>query len=155
MPLADGTKPDGRTLTIARIKTTAPADVDAPLASEFDYVCGMHARSLDLSANPVDTTIPDCENPGAPLVNSQESGRQNRQFQGSGLIVVNDVTKAMLEDARLAKKSWYMIAVPGWGTFAGIYSVSASLSGDMEDKLQYNLTFTLADGGSEVFTAEA
>lgn len=146
---------NGRELTIARYTTGTPAGATQQQnAANYSFVCGARSRSFDMSAEEIDRTIPNCLDPSQPVVASSKPGRQRRQFKCSGIMILNAQGKAMLDDARLARLNYYNISVPGYGDFSGLYSVSTSLAGEMEDDMTYDATFTLADASTELFEAD-
>ncbi|MBN9010811.1 MAG: phage tail protein, partial [Rhizobiales bacterium] len=61
----------------------------------FTSVCGLRSRSFSLSNNEVDTTVPDCDDPGAVVQKSSTPGIQDRTFQGAGLFTNNAAGKAL------------------------------------------------------------
>jgi len=122
----------------------------------FIFVCGIRTRSFSISNAQVDTTVPLCENPGAPIVATARPGRQTLQFQGDGLFDTDEVGKAVADDARLQRTKVYQIIIPGYGTYEGPFMVADfEFSGEMEDQLAFSATWVPTDAGLLDFTAAA
>ncbi|PWJ73829.1 TP901-1 family phage major tail protein [Pseudaminobacter salicylatoxidans] len=134
----------GRLLLI-KIKT-APAT--------FANLCGMKTRSFNLSANEVDTTIPDCNNPGGAVQKTAEPGIVNRSFSGSGAFVSGATQAALMTNVRNGTVFDAQVVVPGEGTYEGPWMVSDfEFTGEMEGNMEFSATFSAA--GPLSFTAEA
>lgn len=117
-------------------------------------LCGFRARSFNLSANEVDTTIPDCDNPGGPVQKTGRPGVTQRTFSGSGLFVSGAVAAIVLGHVRAGTTLEADVVVPGDGTYSGMWMISNfEYSGDMEGDLEFSATFSAAAALS--FTAEA
>lgn len=111
----------------------------------FDNLCGLMARSFNLSANEVDTTIPDCDNPGGAVQKTAEPGIVNRTFTGSGKFVSGATQATLLGHVRAATVFNAQVIVPGDGTYAGSWMVSDfEFSGEMEGTMEFSATFTAA-----------
>ncbi|QIB32636.1 phage tail tube protein [Ancylobacter pratisalsi] len=122
----------------------------------FSTVCGVRTRSLQMSNAQIDTTIPDCDDPSAPIVATAAPGRQTLTFSGDGLFVSSDSGVAVADDARLQRVTNYQIRVVGYGVFEGPFMVADfELSGDMEEKMAFSATWVPTDAGTLTFTAEA
>lgn len=120
----------------------------------FTNVCGIQTRSFNLSANEVDTTIPDCENPGAAVQRTAEPGIVNRTFSGSGKFVSGANADALLAHVRGATSFNAKVIVPGDGTYTGQWFVSEfEFSGEMEGNMDFSATFVAA--GPLTFEAES
>lgn len=120
----------------------------------FNPLCGLKDRSFDLSANSVDTTKPDCLNPGGPVQKTGRPGIVSRTFQGSGTFVSSAMMKAFMVHVINATIFNGQVIVPGLGTFEGPYFVTNfQASGDMENDLQFTATFEAA--APLEYTAEA
>ncbi len=116
-------------------------------------LCGMKTRSFNLSANEVDTTMPDCVNPGGAVQKTTEPGIVSRTFTGSGKFV-SGVTQALLMGhVRDGTVFYAEVVVPGDGTYAGFWMVSNfELSGEDEGTMEFSATFSAA--GPLAFTGE-
>ena len=122
--------------------------------STFDNLCGMKTRSFNLSANEVDTTIPDCLNPGGAVQKTGEPGIVARTFAGSGAFVSGATQSVLMGHVRAGEKFEAQVVVPGEGTYAGWWMVSDfEFTGEMEGNMEFSATFTAA--GPLTFTAEA
>lgn len=120
----------------------------------FANLCGLKTRSFNLSANEVDTTIPDCENPGGAVQKTAEPGIVNRSFNGSGAFVSGATQATLMGHVRGATVFNAQVVVPGEGTYAGSWMVSDfEFTGEMEGNMEFSATFSAA--GPLTFTAEA
>ena len=90
----------------------------------FANLCGLKTRSFNLSANEVDTTIPDCLNPGAVVQKTAEPGIANRTFSGSGAFVSGGTQAILMGHVRNATVFNAEVVVPGEGEYAGSWMVS-------------------------------
>lgn len=119
----------------------------------FTNLCGITTRSFNLSANEVDTTMPDCANPGGPVQRTVEPGIVNRTFSGSGKFVSGAQTAAFMTHVREATIFNAKVLVPGDGTYTGPWMVSEfEFSGEMEGNMDFSSTFVAA--GPLTFVAE-
>jgi predicted secreted protein len=120
----------------------------------FANVCGIQTRSFNLSATEVDTTIPDCVNPGNAVVRTAEPGIVNRTFSGSGKFVSGATSDILMDHVNAATVFNAQVVVPGLGEYEGSWMVSEfEFSGEMEGNMDFNATFVAA--GPLEFTAEA
>lgn len=120
----------------------------------FSALCGIQTRSFNMSANEVDTTIPDCENPENTPQRTVEPGIKSRTFNGSGKYVKSANTTAFMQHVINSTKFPAQVVVPGLGEFEGDWMVSDfELSGEQEGNLDFSATFAAA--GPLEFTAEA
>ena len=119
----------------------------------FKNLCGITTRSFNMSANSVDTTIPDCNNPEATPQKTGVPGIKQRTFTGSGKFVagadsatfINHVNDATIFNAR--------VIVPGLGTYTGPWFVTDfEFSGEAEGMMDFSATFEAA--GPLEFEAE-
>jgi len=135
----------GRTLLI-KIGNGAVPEV-------FTILCGFRARSLNLSTNEVDTTTPDCTNPGGPVQKTSIPGISNRTFSGSGLFESGSTSRILLDHVRDSTVFNAEVIVPGDGSYKGPWMVSDfEFSGDVEGSMEFSATFAAA--GAVPFTAE-
>lgn len=119
----------------------------------FSSLCGITTRSFNMSANEVDTTIPDCNNPGNTPQKTAEPGIKSRTFSGSGKFVKGAISTAFMEHVNDATKFNAKVIVPGLGTYTGAWFVSEfEFSGEMEGNMDFSATFVA--GGQLAFTAE-
>lgn len=119
----------------------------------FTNICGIKTRSFNMSANEVDTTVPDCDNPENPPQKTSAPGILDQSFSGSGLFTNTAAGKQMLDDARGGVTRNYQVVVPGYGTFEGPYGVfNLELAGELEGNLEFSATFRQTSPGT--FTAE-
>lgn len=124
--------------------------------SPEDYLnmCGFKTRSFNLSANEIDTTIPDCNNPGGKIQKTSEPGIVNRSFSGSGAFVSGATSAILMGHVREGEIFNAQVIVPGDGTYTGPWMVSDfEYSGEMEGNMEFSATFSAA--GPLTFTAEA
>jgi TP901-1 family phage major tail protein len=129
---------------------------EATPAGTFVFVCGIRTRSFSISNAQVDTTVPNCADPAAPIVATARPGRQTLSFSGDGLFDNGIVGKAVAEDARQQRTTNYQIIVPGYGSFEGPFMVGDfEFSGEMEDQLAFSASWVPTDAGALEFTAEA
>jgi predicted secreted protein len=119
----------------------------------FSNMCGITTRSFNMSTSEVDTTIPDCNNPGGPLVRTAEPGTQNRTFSGSGKFVSGANAKTLLDHVRAGSTFSAKVIVPGDGVYTGTWFVSEfEFSGEAEGNMDFSATFVAAS--PPVFAAE-
>lgn len=138
----------GRTLLIKISNDDAE-----PGPETFSNLCGLTTRSFSMSANDVDTTIPNCENPGGPVIKTGEPGIQSRTFSGSGKFVSGANSKKLLDHVRAGEIFRGQIVVPGDGTYTGPWYVTDwEFSGEMEGNMDFSATFNPA--GPPAFVAE-
>lgn len=122
--------------------------------STFDNLCGLKTRSFNLSANEVDTTVPDCNNPGGAVQKTAEPGIVNRTFSGSGAFISGATQAVLMGHVRAGEAFDAQVVVPGEGTYDGSWMVSDfEFSGEMEGNMEFSATFTAA--GPLTHTAEA
>ncbi len=120
----------------------------------FANLCGLTTRSFNLSANEIDTTVPDCDNPGAAVQKTSEPGIVNRTFTGSGKFISGATQATLLGHVRAGTVFNAQVVVPGDGTYSGSWMVSDyETSGEMEGNMEFSATFSAA--GPLTFTAEA
>lgn len=125
-----------------------------PGPETFSNLCGVQTRSFNLSANDVDTTIPDCENPGDTPQKTGRPGIKSRTFQGSGKYVKGAKTTAFMQHVIDATVFRAQVVVPGLGSFeGGWYVTDFTLDGEQEGTMGFDGTFNPA--GPLTFTAEA
>lgn len=123
----------GRELVIKR-------ESDTP--GTFVFVCGIRTRSLSISNAQIDTTVPDCTDPAAPISATAMPGRQTITFSGDGLFDSAEVGVQVADDARLQRTPNYQVIVPGYGMFEGPFMVGDfEFSGEMEDPLNFSATW--------------
>ena len=119
----------------------------------FTNLCGIQTRSFNMSANDVDTTIPDCTNPGATPQKTGVPGIKNRTFTGSGTFVAGANQTAFMAYVTNATVFNAKVIVPGLGTFTGAWYVTDfTLNGDQEGTMGFDGTFMA--GGALTFVAE-
>jgi TP901-1 family phage major tail protein len=119
----------------------------------FSALCGIQTRSFNMSANEVDTTIPDCLNPSATPQRTAEPGIKNRTFSGSGKFVKSASSTAFMQHVNDASVFNAEVVVPGLGTYTGPWFVSEfEFSGEQEGNMDFSATFVAA--GPLAFEAE-
>lgn len=119
----------------------------------FANLCGLTTRSFNMSANEVDTTIGNCENPEETPQKTAEPGIKNRTFSGSGKFVAGTSTSAFIGHVNDATKFNAKVIVPGLGTYTGPWFVSDfEFSGELEGNMDFSATFVAA--GPLTFVAE-
>lgn len=127
---------------------------DAGAPESFANLCGLKTRSFNLSANEIETTIPDCDNPGGPVQKTSVPGITNRTFSGSGKFVSGATQAILMSHVQAATVFNAKVLVPGVGTYAGSWMVSDfEFSGEDEGTMEFSATFTAA--GPLTHTAEA
>ena len=118
----------------------------------FDIVCVVEQRSLNINNEEVDTTKPDCDNPGGVLKYSSIGGVQSVRWSGSGAYVSSATQALVLRDILEQTKSEYQVTVPSVGTFEGpMTMLSANFQGDKSGELTCDLAGVF--DGSVVFAA--
>lgn len=126
---------------------------DGASPETFSNVCGIQTRSFNLSASEVDTTVPDCDNPGNAVQRTAEPGIVNRTFNGSGKWVSGANSSLLLDHVTDATTFNAEVVVPGLGTYSGSWFVSEfEFSGEMEGNMDFSATFVAA--GPLTFEAE-
>lgn len=130
---------------------------DGASPEAFSFVCGIRTRTFSMSNASIDTTVPSCEDPSAPIVATARPGRQTITFSGDGLFDSNAAGKAIADAARNQDiETNYQVIVPGYGTFEGPFFISDfQWSGDMEDPLAFSATWTPLDASQLTFTPES
>lgn len=119
----------------------------------FVNLCGLKTRSFNLSANEIDTTIPDGTNPGGPVQKTAEPGIVNRTFSGSGAFVPGGTQAILMAHVRNATVFNAQVVVPGEGEYEGPWMVSDfEFTGEMEGNMEFSAKFSAA--GPLDFTAE-
>lgn len=119
----------------------------------FANLCGIKTRSFNLSANEVDTTIPDCADPGGPVQKTGEPGIVSRTFSGSGAFVSGGTQTILMGHVRNGTVFNAQVIVPGDGEYDGSWMVSDfEFTGEMEGNMEFSATFSAA--GPLEFTAE-
>ena len=118
-----------------------------------DFVCGIRTRSWSISNAEIDTTIPDCDDPSLPIVQTSEPGVQTLEFTGDGLFENDTAAKMVADDARLQRSPVYEVIVPGYGTWLGPMAVfNYQWSGDQAEKLGFSATWRPTDASLLTFT---
>lgn len=126
---------------------------DGATPEVFANLCGIKTQSFNLSASEVDTTTPDCTNPGNAVQRTVEPGIVNRTFSGTGAFVSGGTQAILMGHVRNATVFNAEVIVPGDGEYAGPWMVSEfEFSGEMEGNMEFNATFVAA--GPLTFTAE-
>lgn len=119
----------------------------------FANLCGLKTRSFNLSANEIDTTTPDCTNPGGPVQKTSEPGIVNRTFSGSGAFVSGGPQAILMAHVRNGTVFNAQVVVPGEGEYEGSWMVSDfEFTGEMEGNMAFSATFSAA--GPLTFAAE-
>ncbi|MBZ9808129.1 phage tail tube protein [Mesorhizobium sp. ESP-6-2] len=119
----------------------------------FSNLCGVQTRSFNMSANDVDTTIPNCTNPGDTPQKTGTPGIKNRTFTGSGKFVAGASQTAFMQHVIDATVFNAKVIVPGLGTFTGSWYVTDfTLNGEQEGTMGFDGTFMA--GGALSFVAE-
>lgn len=126
---------------------------DGETPEEFKNLCGVNTSSFNMSANEVDTTVVDCENPDKTPQKTAEPGIKNRTFTGSGKFIAGASTATFMEFVEAATIFNAKVIVPALGTFTGPWFVSDfEFSGEMEGTMAFSATFVAA--GPLEFEAE-
>lgn len=143
--MADGQQ-IGRLLLIKMGNGATPTEV-------FTNLAGFKARSFNLSANEIETTIPDKTNPGGPVQRTSRPGITQRTFSGSGNFFTDVDSKLLMTKVRGAQIFNAEVIVPGDGSYKGPFMCSEfEFSGDEENNMEFSATFSAA--GALTFTIE-
>ncbi|QGA55865.1 phage tail tube protein [Brucella sp. 2280] len=119
----------------------------------FNNLCGLTTRSFNMSANEVDTTTTNCQNPEETPQRTAEPGIKNRTFSGQGQFIAGSNNTAFVQHVNDATKFNAQVVVPGLGSYTGPWFVSEfELTGEMEGNMTFNATFVAA--GALTFEAE-
>ncbi|MEI5682355.1 phage tail protein [Mesorhizobium sp. CGMCC 1.15528] len=119
----------------------------------FSNLCGIQTRSFNMSANDVDTTIPDCVTPANTPQKTGTPGIKNRTFSGSGKYVAGASSTAFIQHVTDATVFNAKVIVPGLGTFTGAWYVTDfTFNGEQEGTMGFDATFVAA--GVLTFAAE-
>lgn len=120
----------------------------------FTNLCGINTRSFNLSANEVETTSPDCNNPGGPVQRTVVPGIVQRKFTGSGKFFKGPTSTIFMGHVRNGTVFNAKVSVPGDGTYTGSWMASDfEYSGEMEGNMDFSTTISAA--GPLTFVAEA
>ncbi len=120
----------------------------------FNPLCGFETTSFNMSANEVDTTTVNCENPAETPQKTAEPGIKNRTFSGNGKYIAGVNSSAFVKHVTDATKFNAEVIVPGLGSFTGPWFVSDfEFGGEMEGNMTFSATFVAA--GQLAFEAEA
>lgn len=112
----------------------------------FSNLCGLQTRSFNMSANDVDTTIPDCTDPGATPQKTGVPGIKNRTFSGSGKYVAGASSATFIGHVEAAEIFNAKVIVPGLGTYTGAWYVTDfTFNGEQEGTMGFDATFNAAD----------
>lgn len=126
---------------------------DGASPETFTNLCGLQTRSFNMSANDVDTTIPDCDNPEDTPQKTGVPGIKNRTFTGSGKYVAGANSAAFIAHVVAAETFNAEVVVPGLGSFTGAWYVTDfTFSGEQEGNMDFSATFNA--GGPLEFEAE-
>lgn len=124
-----------------------------PGPETFKNLCGLQTTSFNMSANDVDTTIPDCENPGATPQKTGVPGIKQRTFTGSGKFVAGASTSTFITHVNDATIFNAQVIVPGLGSYTGPWYVTDfTFNGEQEGTMGFDGTFNAA--GPLTFEAE-
>lgn len=127
---------------------------DGASPETFNALCGVQTRSFNMSADDVDTTIPDCENPENTPQKTGVPGIKQRTFTGSGKFVKSTNSSAFIAHVMNGETFNAEVVVPGLGTFTGPWYVTDfTFNGDQTGTMGFDATFMAADVLS--FEAEA
>lgn len=111
----------------------------------FTNLCGIKTRSFNLSTSEVDTTVPDCTNPGGPVQKTSEPGIASRTFSGSGAFVKGATSELLMEHVNASSVFNAKVIVPGLGTYTGSWFVTDfEFTGETEGNMEFSATFTAA-----------
>jgi len=146
MLMADGQQ-TGRLLLIK------VSNGDSPVT--YSALCGFKTSTFNMSANSVDTTTPDCANPGNIPQKTAIAGIVSRTFSGSGKFIKSALVTDFIADVIAGTQIDAEVTVPGVGTFTGMWAVTSyELSNpDMEATMEFSATFEAAS--ALTFEAEA
>ncbi|NNU59728.1 phage major tail protein, TP901-1 family [Ochrobactrum soli] len=126
---------------------------DGATPEVFTNLCGLQTRSFNMSANSVDTTIPDCQNPGATPQKTGVPGIKQRTFTGSGKFVAGANSAYFVSKVNDAAIFNAIVIVPGLGSYEGPWFVTDfEFSGEQEGNMDFSATFEAA--GPLTFEAE-
>lgn len=117
-----------------------------PGPETFSNLCGLATRSFNMSANSVDTTVMNCEDPAATPQATSEPGIKQRNFSGAGKFIAGGAASTFVAYVNDAVKFNAKVIVPGLGTYTGSWYVSDyTLSGEVEGNMDFDATFNAAD----------
>lgn len=138
---------------ISRLLLIKLSDGGSP--KTYENMCGFRTSTFNMSANSVDTTIPDCTDPSAVPQKTSIAGILSRTFSGSGKVVSSTAYKSFMADVVAGDQIDAEVAVPGLGSFTGMWAVTSYefSAPDMEGTLEFSATFEAA--GPLTFEAEA
>ena len=128
---------------------------DPDNAGEFLMICGIKTHSFEVTANMIETTVPDCTDRSAPLHKTTRYGKKELSIEGEGLFQDHAAVKLAVAAFEAQTPLDGKIVVPGLGTYAcaaGWNITKLSFGGDMEEDLSMTIGFMPA--GKYVFTAE-
>ncbi|WP_412063975.1 phage tail tube protein [Rhizobium sp. SYY.PMSO] len=108
----------------------------------FSNFCGLKTRSFTLSADRVDTTTPNCANPGGKVVQTSRPGVQSVSFTGAGK-AINGATMATFRGyVRNNEPFNAQVVVPGDGIYEAQWTVTNfELSGDETNTMEFSATW--------------
>lgn len=105
-------------------------------------LCGLTTRSFSMGNAQVDTTVPNCANPGGKVVQTSRPGQQTVTFNGSGKFIKGVNTKRFVGYVRENKPFTAEVVVPGDGSYTAQWMVSDfQFSGDGTNTMEFTATF--------------
>lgn len=111
----------------------------------FKNLCGITTRNFNMSADSVDTTIPDCVNPGATPQKTAVPGVKQRTFTGSGKFVAGANSATFISYVNDATIFNARVIVPGLGSYTGAWFVTNfEFSGESAGMMDFSATFEAA-----------
>lgn len=113
-------------------------------SESFATVCGFTTRTLRISNNEVDVTVPDCATPGNKVLAETAYGIQTLEFSGDGKFTSDSGHLDFANDTLDQATGNYQVVVPGWGTFTGaVFIGSYEPSGETEGNMEFSCSIKL------------
>lgn len=129
---------------------------DGATPEVFAAPCGFTEKSLKLSAETSDQTIPDCSDPDAAAWTAREVSRLSGEVSGNGLLAVEAVatwrTWFLSADAKNVRIEISGTSVAGGGYYAGSFLLTGfELGATLGEKVTCNVT--MVSDGAIIWTA--
>lgn len=119
--------------------------------SPYTDIGGFRSQSISLNSETVDVTSVDNTNRFRELLAA--AGIKTVSFTGSGVVNDTAAQQALVTDLLAQTVDAYLVTIPGLGTFAGNFQISAfEPAGDYNAEGTFSVT--LESGGDITFTAE-
>lgn len=118
--------------------------------------CAFTSRSLTLSADLVDTTVPDCDDPDAAVYVERQASTLSAQVQGQGLLAMADLDewRAFVGQTKNCRVQFNASGANNGGYYQGAFILS-SLELGAERNQKTTISITLSSTGALTWTAAA